>query len=43
MEENEIGDSLTEGGGGGKDGGEVEWVLGVEERRRAKEIIIRKK
>ena len=41
MEEDEIGDLLTEGGGGGKDGGEVEWVLEIEERRRARGMVVR--
>ena len=41
-EEDEIGNLLTEADGGGEDGGEVEWVLEVEERRRARGMVVRK-
>lgn len=38
-EEDKIGDLLTEVGGGREDGGEVQWVLEVEERRRDRGIV----
>lgn len=38
-EEDKIWDLLTEVGGGGEDGGEVQWVLEVEKRRRDREIV----
>lgn len=33
--------SLTEAGSGGEDGGDIEWVLEVEERRRAMGMVVR--
>ena len=41
MEEDEVGDLLTEAGGGGENGGGVEWVLEVGERRRARGMVVR--
>ncbi|RPB00043.1 COG4-domain-containing protein [Choiromyces venosus 120613-1] len=45
MEEDEVGDLLTEAasGGGGGGGGGVEWVLDVEERRRARGMVVGKR
>ncbi|CUS11512.1 unnamed protein product [Tuber aestivum] len=45
MEEDEVGDLLTEGAGsdGGEDGDGVEWVLEVEERRRARGMVVGKR
>jgi len=43
MEEDEVGDLLTEAGDGGEDGDGVEWVLEIEERRRARGMVVGKR
>ena len=41
MEEDGVGNFLTEAGSSGEDGGGIEWVLEVEERRRAMGMVVR--